>query len=181
MRSSFLSLVSAFILAACAASLPYANDYPLTDRQVVFQDGSISGWIPQGWLVSQDDSLDTVLQAWLVAEDFSATMGVRELMLDRLSSARVQSEGMQLLASLTIAMRGDSSLKGVEVRDFELQGRRCTGYEITDMEGKRQRIVVFTAKEKFYECSLLTSQHATTKQLALLFSAQQTFLSTLTF
>lgn len=181
MRSSFLSLVSAFILASCAASLPYASDYPLTDRRVVFHDGSISGWIPQGWLVPQDDSLDTVLQAWLVTEDFSATMGVRELILDRLSSARVQSEGMQLLASLTIAMRGDSTLKGIDVHEFELKGRRCAGYEITDMEGKRQRIVVFSAQEKFYECSILTAHRATTGQLSHLFRAQQTFLSTLKF
>ena len=181
MRSSFLFLIAAFLLASCSSSIPYTNDYPLTQQRVVFRDGLIAGLIPQGWFASDDDSLASLVEAWLVTEDLSATLGVRELKLDRLSSERVKGEGMQLLASLTIAMNDDLTLKNSEVHDFEIQGRRYAAYESTSKEGKQQRVVVFSAKGKYYECRVLTSPIATADQLSRLFNAQQTFVSTLRY
>ncbi len=92
------ALILAFLAAACASSLPYSADYPLTDATLTSRDGVLTGRIPLGWFSSTEDSLAEALTAWLIKEDYSAILIVKEIRLDDLASRRVRKEGLRLLA-----------------------------------------------------------------------------------
>jgi len=97
-------------------------------------------------------------------------------------SERVSREGLHLLATISAAFRTDQSLgPAAEVREFEIRGRKYCGYEVgqgTD----RQRVVVFSARGKYYECEArLVKGRRTAEDFLRVFSAQQSLLASLTF
>lgn len=174
-------LLSLF-LASCAASLPYGTDYPLTGDIVRSRDGILSGNIPRGWFSSTDDSLGGALTILLMTDEVSATLTVKELRLDRLTAEQVNTRGLKLLAFLSGSFHDERTGRStIEPQEFELQGKKFCSYEIAD-ERSRKRVAVFSAKGKYYECeagALRSSGGG--EAYARTFTAQQTFLSSLTY
>jgi len=181
---STLLLALSFFLAACAGSFRYASDYPLSAEKVRSRDGTFSGRIPEGWFSSSDDTLAPALVAWLIRDDFSATMSVREIIPDQLTRQHIKDEGLPLLARSTMSMHGTqgSELAKIlaEPKVFNFAERQFCGYELSE-DSIGTRVVVFEMKGKYYECEAKPSRGKWTKEdLLLLYTAQQTFLSTLT-
>ena len=179
----FVSLVLSFFIMACAGSLRYASDYPLRAEKIRSRDGAFTGRIPQGWFSSSDDSLAPALVAWLIRDDFSATLAIREIMLDQLTGKQIKKEGLELLARSTIGMHGNSKGAGIvdEPKMFEVAGKKFCGYEVRD-DSISARVVVFEGNGRYYECEAKPSKGKWTREdVILLYATQQTFLSTLTF
>ena len=117
-------------------------------------------------------------------DDMSAAMGVREVNLDRLAALRVGKDGLELLAHISLGLRQsgpDSALVQAAPREFEMSGKKFCGYEV-EAGGKRARIVVFPVGDRYYECEAKLMKGAgPSAEVVRIFTAQQTFLSSLKF
>jgi hypothetical protein len=176
--SVFLSI----ILVSCSAKLPYASNYPLTGEIFQSRDGMLKGKVPSGWFKSTDDSLAPALSVWLLKEDLSATVIVRELNVDSLTAMRIRSEGLKLLAILSAGYQGLNIEKDIfNLKDYSDGGKKYCSYEI-GLENNRRRVVVFKAFNRFYECEArVLKGEWKTDDMRRLFSVQQTVLSSLTY
>jgi hypothetical protein len=184
LKQAVASLLIAALFISCAASLPYGIDYPLTAQSFRSRDGVFSARVPQGWFSSTGDTLVPALVAWLVKDDLSAAVGVKELSLDREAAHRVEKDGLGLLASIDASLRAggsDSAGSATEPKEFELQGKKFCSYE-TSAGGKLIRVVVFAAGGRFYACEAGAVKGRTSaEETVRMFTAQQTFLSTMKF
>jgi hypothetical protein len=175
----FSLLILAGMIASCAASLPYRTDYPLTSTVVHSRDGILSANVPQGWFSSTEDTLGTALSIFLMNDDVSATLTVKELKLDRLSAQEVEKHGLKLLARMSAGFQSAES--PVEPREFELREKKFCSYEI-EKGGTKNRIVVFSARQKYYECEARAVRVSLSgDQYASMFTVQQTFLLSLSY
>jgi hypothetical protein len=178
-RVGFILL--ACIVASCISSLPYSTDYPLTEETFHSRDRIFDGRIPQGWFCSSEDSLAPALIVWLLKEDYSASINIQELRLDQLTAKRVEKEGIKLLAELSLATRQDSVKEKFtdSLKEFKIRGKEFCSYEIKE-NGNRTRVVVFSAKGKFYECVALTLKGTwQLQEISRLFTIQQSILASL--
>jgi len=176
------AILLALFLWSCAATLPYAADYPLTGEHFHSNDGVLTGTIPKGWFYSTDDSVDASLAAWLIKQDFSAVLLIRELSLDRETSREVEREGMTFLATTSAGLHLDAAGESsIQPQEFELHQVRFCGYEVPGHAG-RIRVVVFTVRGRYYECEARPVKGRwTDDELKRMFSAQQSLLSSLIF
>ena len=180
MKQFGAAVAAAFSMLACASTAPYPADYPLTEATFASRDGSFTGKIPLGWFSSTEDSLANALTAWLIKEDYSAILAVKEIKLDRLATERVQKEGLILLAQINASMEGASQLLH-DLKEFEMAKRKYAGYEQSAGE-TTARIVVFTGRGKFYSCTARTVKGTWSRtEIAEMFRAQQTLLASLMF
>ena len=180
MKHILLSALIAVVIAACASSLPYSSNFPLTESTLRSRDGVFTGRIPVGWFSSTEDSLGSSLTAWLTKEDYSATLAVKELKLDFLAARRVQKEGLELLAYLNALMEGTMQPTG-EIKQFQFAGRKYASYELSQGTNS-SRVVVFIAKGRFYACTARTVKGSISLEETLnLFRAQQTFVTSLDY
>lgn len=184
MKQYLVPLISAVLFISCASSLPYATDYPLSQQTLRSRDGIFTAKVPQGWYSSTGDTLLPAVVAWLIKDDLSAAMGVRQLNLDRQAGIRVEKEGLELLAHISAGLRqggSDSPAVVVAPKEFETQQKKFCSYEIA-AGGKRTRIVVFSARGRYYECEAIGMKGSgSSDETARMFTAQQTFLASLTF
>lgn len=143
-----------------------------------------TGRVPQGWFSASDDSLAAGLSAWVVREDLSAALAVAELHIDHLAAQRVNKEGLELLASISMAFQ-TSGKKNVDIdlppKNFSIRGKKYCGYEFS--EGSTQkRVVVFSAAGRYFECvAAPTKGTFSPDDTRRLFTAQQAFVASLTF
>ena len=167
---------------SCAPSLKYMTNYPLTGGVFYSRDRSFSGKIPQGWFSSAEDTLAASLVAWLIKEDFTATITIRELKLDKLSMQRVSKDGIGLLAHVSAGLQdGNPSISLIDPEEFEIQGKKFCSYEANNSIG-RKRVVIFKAKDKFYECEVHPLKNRwTADDVKGIFTVQQSVLSSLAF
>jgi hypothetical protein len=172
----------ALVVASCAASLPYATNYPMTDVVVNSRDGVLHGKIPQGWFSATEDSLGSGVTLILIHDTSGATLTVTPVILDFLALHHIQSHGLILLAGISASARSkDAGATLPEPQEFELRGKKFCSYEITS-GNLSSRIVVFSVKGKYYECEVRGGANDRGKEeLARLFTTQQSFLSSLEF
>ncbi len=182
MSRTFLPAILALLLAACAARVTYPADYPLLTSQFLFRNAPVHGRIPQGWFSSTEDTLTPALSAWLLAGDYSASISIRELQVDQRTRGELRDEGLELLARLSMAFR--TAERGETFSDpqtFTLNGKSYCSYEVPS-PGKRARIVVFIAADRFFECEAAPSApKATAADTERLFRIQQSVVSSLSF
>ncbi|HMD14915.1 MAG TPA: hypothetical protein VKI62_09835, partial [Bacteroidota bacterium] len=98
MIKNITAVMVLLILASCAGSIPYTSHYPLSSDFFHSHDGMLTGKVPQGWFESTDDSIVSSLTVWLIREDFSATLLIKELSLDQRTEQQVRQSGLKLLA-----------------------------------------------------------------------------------
>jgi hypothetical protein len=102
------------------------------------------------------------------------------LHLDRLSEKGVKDDGLALLANLNAAFDGHTA-KMREVKEYAIGGKKFCGYEFGPSESPG-RAVVFGAAAKYYSCTAQRVKGTWSKaDYNLLFSAQETMLSSLSF
>ena len=182
MKQYVVSLLAALLSISCAASLPYGIDYPLTEQMFRSRDGVFRGRIPKGWFSSTEDTVIPSVVAWLVKDDLSAAIGIRQLTLDPLSTSRVVKEGLELLAHISAGLhRSEGAQVSASPKSFEMRGTKFCSYEVSN-GGSFRRIVVFTARGRYYECDAVpVKSPGSAGDLAKMFTAQQTLLSSLSF
>jgi len=182
MRDRVLLLILSILLASCAAKLPYTSNIPLTRQIFHSRDGVLGGRIPQGWFSSTEDTLAPAVLVWLIKEDFSATLTLKELIPDQLAKQQINKEGLMLLAEVSSKFQTESFSELVNTfQEFNIRGRKFCSYEV-GAGSERKRLVVFAAGGKYYECEMRTMKGIwTATELTHLFNTQQTVLSSLTY
>lgn len=182
MINKLSTVVLALYIASCAASLPYGTDYPMTEFNVRSRDGLLNGKIPLGWFSATGDSLGTAVTLLLISDAAEATLSIKEIKLDLRSVRRIEEEGLALLARISAAARVErTGVIASEPQEFKLQEKTFCSYELTE-GNTRTRLAVFSTKGKYYECEVRgENRNWTGERYARLFTAQQTFLSSLTY
>ena len=156
----------------------------MSTESFLSRENLFTGRVPQGWFYASQDTLGAGLAAWVVREDFGAALAVKELHLDALTIKRVQKEGLNLLASVSLSFQSGGK-KHIEVelypKEFTIKNRKYSGYEFN--EGiTHKRVVVFSAGGRYFECVATPMKGTWTfEQTNTLFAAQQAFLTTLVF
>lgn len=114
---------------------------------------TLHGSIPAGWFAPASDTLAPALVAWLVSDDYSSSISLREILLDATASRRVEKEGMKLLATLSLTFREDSTAQGITaaISAFTMNGVQYGRYE-SSAAGFPSQIIVFVHSGKYYEC-----------------------------
>lgn len=164
---------------SCASRPPVVSTYPLLEERVWVADGTVAANIPRGWSSAANDTLPPGVAAWLVSDDHSGMIALRELILDRLTSQRVREEGIELVARLSLAFRADSVRASSTVRfsEYLLRDMNVCGYELTS-GGEWRSIIVVGVKGRYYECEASSSSRPGGRRT--ISEAQQAFLSSLT-
>ena len=170
-----------FLLASCAAKLPYPANHPLTKETFTSPGGKIGGKIPLGWISPSVDTLPPGYIAWLIKNDYSATCTISELVPDRTTEKQIGKKGLLLLAQISMSLRLGDEPAVTEPVKYRMNGREFCSYE-TEEGGCAERIVVFCANDRYYECTMKTVRgKRSSPELKNLYTAQQTVLSELTF
>ena len=182
MKTFFRILFFSLLMWGCRAHLTYVNDYPMSTTAFVTRDGLMRGMIPQGWFISHEDTLVPTLDAWLVKNDFSATISLTVLAVDPLTSQTVQKEGLGFLAKLSMKFHEIAGSKAVTFSQpnvFELQGKKFCEYEIFGPDF-HQRVVVFPAGQKYFECEARAAKNGwSEEEIHQLFRTQQSVIASL--
>ena len=177
----FFAIVLTFILASCAAKLPYSTDFPLTQKSFHSRDGLLTGKIPQGWFSSTEDTLAPSLQVWLVRDDLFASISIKELKLDSSTKQQVEKEGLELLARISSGFNSDAPNIKIEPQEFKLRGKAFCSYEL-NYDNIKKRVVVFSINWKYYECTAGTLKGSWSAfELSRMFTAQQTVLASISY
>lgn len=181
MKTSLAAVILLSLLASCAGTSPYTQDYPLTEQSFVSRSGLLHGRVPQGWFTSSEDTLAPALELWLLREDLAASVTLREFRLDPFAESTVDRGGLILLAEISLALRPSPGTDTVITTPacFTAAGHDWCGYELVE-DGIPRRVVVFTRGGRYYECvaaPLRTSIGA--NELRTLFTVQQTVLATI--
>jgi len=182
MNKNVAAVIALLILASCAGSVPYTSHYPLSTDFFHSHDGTLTGKLPQGWFESTDDSIVSSLAVWLIREDFSATLLMKELSLDQRTEQQVRQNGLKLLAHVSAGFQSDQGTEtGIDPKEFDIDGKQFCSYE-TGSAMARKRIVVFMARGKYYECEARAVKgNWTTDDLNRMFSIQQSVLGSLSY
>ncbi len=143
------------------------------------RNGSFTGNVPQGWIVSDDDSIAPGLLCWLLKDDLSASITVQELRPDKATTQRVKDDGLKLLAAATAGFHDEAPVS-VEPKEFEFHGRRYCSYE-TGKGANRKRYVLFESSGRYFECEAgAVKGEWRPSEIDRLFSVQQSVLATIT-
>ena len=180
-----LGIFLGILFSSCGSSyLPYPLNAPLSTESFLSRENLFTGRVPQGWFYASQDTLGQGLAAWVVREDFGAALAVKELHPDALTAKRIQKEGLNLLASMSLSFQS-AGKKKLEVdlypKEFTIKNRKYSGYEFSE-GATHKRVVVFGAGSKYFECVATPMKGTwTLEQTNKLFAAQQAFLTTLVF
>ncbi len=185
MNKNVAAVFVLLIFASCAGSAPYTSHYPLSADFFHSHDGTLTGKLPQGWFESTDDSIVSSLTVWLIREDFSATLLIKELSLDQRTEQQVRQNGLKLLANVSAGFQSDladrGTATGIDPKEFDIDGKQFCSYE-TGSAMARKRIVVFMARGKYYECEARALKgNWTADDLNRMFSIQQSVLGSLAY
>lgn len=180
MKFNWYLLVLAMVFSACAADITYHTTALLSGERFTGRDGSLHGSIPKGWFSSTEDTLAPLLLVWLLNEDYSASISIKELQLNEIAARRVRDAGLAMLARLSYAgRRSATTTDGLQLTEFELGSRRLCAYETTSPEG-RARVVVFAIGGRYFESEATPTKGLWTEDaLRKIFTDQQTILSSL--
>lgn len=142
----------------------------------------LTGRIPAGWYSATEDSLGTGASIILISDNTDAVLSIKEIIPDLLTSQRVERDGLALLANVGFSSRRETGgAAKTEPREFELRGVKYCGYELSGAE-TRARVVLFRARGKYYECEARGGRRGLSGETYNnLFTAQQSFLGSLTF
>ena len=182
MTRHFYLIPLCFLLASCRVTLPYPASYSLTKENFSSRAGEFNGKVPLGWFVPNMDKLPISYLIWLIKDDYSAVFHISELNLDQMTEKQVKSSGLLLLAQISLSLRlGEKATTEAKPAEFKIDSRDYCSYE-AGSDSSSERVVVFAANAKYYECVIKTIKGEwMSQELKNLFITQQTILSTLTF
>ncbi len=179
-----LAVVSTVIIG-CAASSPYPDNYPLTEEVVKSLNGELELKVPQGWFSTVDQNSPPNLLAWLVKEDYSATMAITEIQADEVTRRKITKEGLETLAFISFKLKAERAKgKGElisEPKGFKLNDQEFCSYEYSP-DGRQTivRVVVFATEKHLYDFAMVPIARPGMKiDQRSLFVIQQSVLSSL--
>jgi hypothetical protein len=143
------------------------------------RDGNLRFRAPVGWLNATNDAPLSTNLVWLVRNDYAATLGVREVVIDAETRREVNQTGLGRVAELTLALASGekgltvvmqpvvSALRGVNVCTYEY----ASGHP-TDLI----RVVLVDTGSKVYEVSMLMTNKVDKNNIPEMVSLQEAFV-----
>lgn len=181
MTKIIIFLILPFIVVSCASTY-YSIYFPLSEDYFNSSDNNLRAKIPNGWFISEEKNFNPNLLFYIINEDYTATIFIQELKLDRVTENRVLKGNFELLAELSMALKQESSEKFSIYKDihtFKTNNKIYSGYEYYfDTSRRRFRTVVFHVGNRFYECTASPQEGVWfEKDLSLVFSAMHSFIT----
>lgn len=180
-RGCYLLLV--FGIVSCAAP-SYRSEIPLTDQTFQSSDGALKGRVPQGWFVSTDRELVPHLAAWLIRDDYAASLTFQEIMIDQNTERWIEKNGLVLLAEVSFRLKQAEQPTAQMVMppsEFSIQGKEFCRYEyVSEKDGAPIGVVVFRLRTRFFESVVLPTGNALSQQqLQQLLNVQEAILASI--
>jgi hypothetical protein len=135
--------------------------------------------LPVDWLNATSDAPSANNLIWLVCCDFTATLAVREIVIDAETRQEVDRAGLKRVAELTLALA--SGEKGVDVvkqpRLSSLRGTSVCTYEyLAGHPTDRVHIILVDTGKRVYEVSALMTSNVSEETVAEVMSLQEAFV-----
>jgi hypothetical protein len=154
-RKVVLLFLVSLLLAACASVPYYSFDYPLTTEVIISTDKTIQSRVPLGWFASKDTSLTPQFLFWLIKDDYSSSIALQEIKVDRFTEQRIKKEGLKLFAEISQSFKKESvdkflMTKPIEV--FTINSKNYCGYEYySNDRSSRVRVILLQIGSRYFE------------------------------
>ena len=159
-RTRFLSaLLLAYLIAGCAGSPP-ATRVPFRSEYGVSRDAVLRYRIPIGWFDATADSQATGHAAWLLNNDYAASITVDEVHIEERARSSLKGNDLLQLGRLILPLmereRAALVLQSPEL--FTVEGKEYCGYEVVNTaERDTICVVLLDTGEKVYTVTLFFS------------------------
>lgn len=166
-RQWFGQLLLAAGFLSCSAPAHRA-EVPLTRETFQSSDGILQGFIPQGWFASTDPELTPHLLAWLVRDDYGATLSFQEIRVDPKTAQEIDKTGLALLAEISFRLKKAERPSAYLTAPPRMQSsgeKKSCRYEYIPEEGAaRTAVIVFRADSRFFESSASSTRATETPE-----------------
>ena len=183
-RKVVLLAITSLILSACASVPYYSFDYPLTNEVVISTDKTLQSRVPLGWFASKAPSLTPQFLFWLIKEDYSGTIALQEIKVDRFTEQQIKNEGLKLFAEISQSFKRESVdgfflTKPIEI--FTINSKNYCGYEYYSKSyNGRVRVIVLQIGNKYFEVEAIPLSGVWyEKDLKALYNALHAFVNAL--
>jgi len=174
-------LCAALVWQGCATPAPTASS-STPSPLLLSRDGTIRYRLPAGWFDVTSDTVAADRSIWLIRADYAGTLTVRPVHVRSVERADIEGEGLLQVAKLTAALE-TSSKPGILAREpdrSQINGRDAVSYDVEySGSGDRTRTVLLAGDGQVYEITALVNGNAPPGAGREIFSALQSFLSTL--
>jgi hypothetical protein len=149
-----------FLLSSCSSSIP--NSEPRTNGRSIKKNGTptttiAKQFLPGGWADITSKSKQPQIQYWLVNNNFSATMVLRELQADSLSQKFLEKEDLNVVANISLLSKlpeNNSDYRVTRVPAVIDEKRNFFSYAYSQ-KGLLRRVIVFKKGQKLFELELM--------------------------
>jgi hypothetical protein len=170
--------VLCLLLVACS-STPRVFEPRLSEEYFSSRNEQLRFRLPRDWLDATKDAPSSNSLIWLVRRDFTATLAVREIVIDAETRQEVNRAGLKRIAELTLALAsGDGGVKVVQQPTLSsLRGTRVCAYEyLAGHPTDRIHILLVDTGERVYEVSALMARNVSEGTVAEVVSLQESFV-----
>ena len=166
------------LLVACA-STPHVFEPRFSQEYLSSRNEQLRYRLPIDWLNATNDAPSANSLIWLVRGDFTATLAVREVVIDAETRQEVNRAGLKRVAELTLALA--SGERGVNVVKqpmlSSLRGTSVCTYEyLAGNPTDRIHIVLVDTGTRVYEVSVLMTSNVSEETVAEVISLQEAFV-----
>jgi hypothetical protein len=171
-------IVFSLLIVACG-STPRVFEPRLSQEYFSSRSEQLRYRLPIDWLNATNDAPSANSLIWLVRHDFTATLAVREVVIDAETRQEVNREGLKRVAELTLALT--SGERGVNVVKqpslSSLQGTNVCTYEyLAGHPTDRIYIVLVDTGKRVYEVSALMTSDVSEETATEVISLQKAFV-----
>jgi len=171
-------LVVSLLIMACA-STPRVFEPRFSQEYLSSRNEQLRYRLPIDWLNATNDAPSANNLIWLVRGDFTATLAVREVIIDTETRQEVKRTGLKRVAELTLGLasgeRGVSVVKQPTLST--MQGKSVCTYEyLTGHPSDRVHIVLVDTGKMVYEVSALMTSGVLEETAAEVVSLQEAFV-----
>ncbi|MBI5215051.1 MAG: hypothetical protein HY960_04810 [Ignavibacteriae bacterium] len=154
----------------------------MSDETFHSRSGYFSGTIPKGWFSSSDTSVAQSLEAWLLNDDFTAAIVIRELHLDETAKRQVEEEGLEYLAEISKSF-GETDTSTTYQHQLEFSSGKTKFFSYEQHSAViTKRVIVFSINNHFFECEATPVNSLFDGTFLInLFSVQQSVITSLKF
>jgi len=151
-------IILVFFLSSCSSSLPeqrYAAPPPI--KKTTPPAAVEKQFLPEGWIDITSKSKRSEIQYWLVNDNNSATMVLRELQTDSSSNAMLMKEPLNIVANISLLSKipqHNPDYRVTRVPEVIDAKRNFISFVYTE-NGLLRRVIVFRKKQQYFEVELM--------------------------
>jgi hypothetical protein len=170
-----------FFVSCSGPSSLYNFDSELTSETVSSQTTTLKVNVPKGWFSALDNK-DGKIDLWLIKDDYSASISFIRVNPDKETIKEVNKAGLQKIKEYSqlnnkLAHR-TSYIDLFKTENFDINGRKFTSYQFAGSNNV-YRVVVFSYKDQYYECTASIKPGQTKDAQTEIYSIQNSVLQSI--